>query len=202
MNYQHILKCKPKNSSFLKPSPFDRLRANGEINQRLPRYYRLNSFTNHFGLSPPLTVAILFRNCYNTLRVGAKIMRFLLALTIIPFVTIPSIVYSIIYFISALPISLIIRPFTGGIIGVNFRAAIISNSIAAKLTPIFLVIVLPIVFYLYAWKILALIFFTWTLLYFILRRFSGVSKWQARYGQSLKDLDRTARELKDKQRTR
>jgi hypothetical protein len=89
-------------------------------------------------------------------------------------------------------ISLPLRLFMSGM-----RAAILSDKICVKfLTPICLLVVLPVIFYLYVWAPLAWIFFGWMLLYFILRRVTGVSeehkkidKENEEYGEYLRKLE-------------
>lgn len=48
--------------------------------------------------------------------------------------------------------------------------------LALKLTPIFLIVILPIIFYFYVWEPLSWIFFAWMLIYFLSRLYTGVHK--------------------------
>jgi|GEM_PF-3908704 len=118
------------------------------------------------------------------------------AIILFPFITLPSLLYGIVHGILVFLVSLPIRPFTGG-----DRAAFLSDAICIKfLTPVSLLIVLPIVFYLYVWTPLAWVFFGWMLLYFVLRKYSGVSKQHAQIDQSFKEADKLISELKNKTR--
>lgn len=119
-------------------------------------------------------------------------MGYLCAILVFPFMTLPSLLYGILHFVLGFIIGLSLRPFTGG-----DRAAFLSDAICVKFfTPVSLLIVLPSIFYFYVCTTLAWIFFGWMLLYFILRRYSGVSKQHAQLDQSFKEADILMSEMK------
>ncbi len=92
-----------------------------------------------------------------------------IALLVIPFVTIPSIIYGLSAYI-LLPVSFLLLLFTG-------RPSRIQVFLfAVKLTPVFLIVALPIIFYFYVWESLGWIFFAWMLIYFLSRLYTGVHK--------------------------
>lgn len=93
----------------------------------------------------------------------------LVALLVFPFITVPSIIYGISGFV-LLPLGFFLILFTGRPSGIR------ASLIALKLTPIFLIIVVPIILYFYAWEPLNWIFFAWMLIYFLSRFYTGVHK--------------------------
>lgn len=93
------------------------------------------------------------------------------------FVTVPSIIYSIsiwIFTVLFFPLGLILQLIMGkgkwAPIGVEI-GAIISRIIS----PLFLIIVMPVIFYVAGWSLFGYVFGGWMVLYFIIQRWSGIS---------------------------
>lgn len=82
------------------------------------------------------------------------------------FITIPSIILNISHFV-LLPIGWFLSLFT------SKPSALRAHFITLKLSPIFLVLVVPAIFYFYVWVPLCWIFFTWMVIYYISRRWTG-----------------------------
>lgn len=109
-------------------------------------------------------------------------MGCIVALFAFPFVTIPSIIYGISAYI-LLPLSFLLLLFTGKPSGIQV------SLLSLKLTPIFLIVMLPILFYFYVWEPLAWIFFAWMLIYFLSRFYTGVHKKDLDMIEAWKELD-------------
>ena len=60
--------------------------------------------------------------------------------------------------------------------------------LALKLTPIFLIVALPVIFYFYVWELLGWIFFAWMLIYFLSRLYSGVHKKEKAMTEAWKEF--------------
>jgi amino acid transporter len=122
-------------------------------------------------------------------------MGFIIALFVVPFVTLPSIVYSISYFALGFLITYIVVLYNLAIgrrsTFLRLRCAIIGDRITSKVVPIFLIIVVPIILYFYTWKLAGWIFFAWMIIYFLSRRFSGVSRWHMQVIQQRKKAEKT-----------
>ena len=99
-------------------------------------------------------------------------MGFIVALFVFLFVTVPSIVFSISAWIF-LPIGLFLRLF-----GRSFFLRTFPSVFYNLILPIFLILGVPLILYFYVWEPLGWIFFAWMIIYFIMRRFSGVHEWQ------------------------
>lgn len=95
-------------------------------------------------------------------------MSYVVAILLFPLVTLPSIIYGVSSY-ALLPLGFVLSLFTGK--PSSFRA----STIAVKLTPIFLVVGVPLILYFYLSKLAGWIFFGWIVLYLIIRRFSGIS---------------------------
>ena len=86
------------------------------------------------------------------------------------------------------PVSFLLILFTG-------KPSVIEVSLlAVKLTPIFLIVVLPIIFYLYVWEPLSWIFFAWMLIYFLSRLYTGVHKQELATTKAWKELASLAKQ--------
>jgi len=96
-------------------------------------------------------------------------MGWLIALLVLLFTTIPSIVYGICAWIFV-PIGLFLRLF-----GRSFALRTYPWLLSKLILPIFLIIVVPSILYFYVWEPLCWIFFAWMIIYFIGRRWSGIS---------------------------
>ncbi len=121
----------------------------------------------------------------------------------IPFVTIPSIVYSIAYFILIIPlypIGFLFNIFMGK--PSHKRALRLADAISVKILPIVLIIVLPVIFYFYVWVPLAWIFFAWMIIYFITRKYSGVSEKHARLTETYKEWEELEDRMQRESRTK
>ncbi len=105
------------------------------------------------------------------------------------FITIPSIILSISHFV-LLPIGWFLSIFTGRPSGIR------ANLITLKLSPIFLILVIPAIFYFYVWAPLCWIFFAWMVIYYISRRWSGVSQQEKQMAGGWKQADAILREIK------
>ncbi len=93
----------------------------------------------------------------------------LLALFVLPLVTIPSIIYGITpYFL--FPVGFLLSLFT------KQPSTIKASIIAVKITPLFLLFIMPLVLYFFTCKPLGWIFFGWIALYLIIQIYSGASK--------------------------
>jgi len=93
----------------------------------------------------------------------------LVALVVFPFITVPSITYGISGYL-LLPVGFFLILFVGK------PSRIQDSLLALKLTPIFLIVLVPIVLYFYVWEPLSWIFFAWMLIYFLSRFYTGVHK--------------------------
>ncbi len=100
---------------------------------------------------------------------------------VIPFVTLPSIIYGICPYI-LLPVSFFLMLFKGKPSGIQV------SLLALKLTPIFLIVALPIIFYFYVGEPLGWIFFAWMLIYFLSRLYSGVHKKELAMTEAWKEF--------------
>ena len=123
-------------------------------------------------------------------------MGCLTALFVFPFVTIPSIIYGMSGYI-LLPIGFFLSIFTGKVSSI--RAAVIAD----KLSPVFLILGVPLILYFYAWEPLGWIFFAWMVIYFLSRIYTGVHKRDAKMHQGWREAETMMEELeKSKQEER
>lgn len=106
------------------------------------------------------------------------------------FVWIPSMILNISHFI-LLPIGWLLSVFTGRPSGLR------AHFITLKLSPIFLILVIPAIFYSYVWVPLAWIFFTWMVIYYISRRWTGAVQRDRQMEELLREMDATERRIKD-----
>lgn len=109
-------------------------------------------------------------------------MGCLIAIVAFPFVTIPSIIYGISAYI-LLPVGFLFSIFTGKVSGI--RAGVIAD----KLSPIFLILGVPLILYFYVWEPLGWIFFAWMVIYFLSRIYSGVHKRDARIHEGWREAE-------------
>ncbi len=120
-------------------------------------------------------------------------MGCLAVLFVFPFITLPSIIYSISHFALAFILTWMIVPFNLSIGKrspfLRERAAIQADRIAVKLVPIFLIIAVPIILYFYTWELAGWIFFGWMIVYFLSRRFSGASQTHTQITQQRKEAE-------------
>ena len=93
----------------------------------------------------------------------------LIALLVLLFTTIPSIVYGICAWIFV-PMGLCLRLF-----GRSFALRTYPWLLFKLILPIFLIVVVPSILCFYVWEPLCWIFFAWMIIYFIGRRWSGIS---------------------------
>ena len=108
-------------------------------------------------------------------------MKILTVVLVFVFVTIPSLIYSVtnwVFTVSLLPLFLIhqllmvkTRPFRG-----MAQRIAVSSVILQIVSPLFLIIVVPIILGVAGRFLIAWIFGAWMMLYFIIRRWSGVSQ--------------------------
>lgn len=111
-----------------------------------------------------------------------------MGIVILLFVTLPSIIYSITWGLLLFIANLL----------TIFKARTAAISITDKLNPLLLIAGLPIVFYVCVSHWLAIAFGGWMILYFILRRWSGVSKVNAMQSAAFKQMELLRRESKRK----
>ena len=107
------------------------------------------------------------------------------------FITIPSIIVNISHIV-LLPIGWFLSVFTGRPSGLR------AHFITLKLSPIFLVLVVPAIFYSYVWVPLCWIFFIWMVIYYISRRWTGAVQRDRQMEEVLKKIDATERRMKDR----
>ncbi|MBT9151534.1 MAG: hypothetical protein DDT40_01730 [candidate division WS2 bacterium] len=120
-------------------------------------------------------------------------MRWLVVLFVFLFITVPSIVFSVsawIWVILFLPIRLLT--------GKSFAIRTFTPVLYKLILPTTLIFGIPLILYFYVWEPLGWIFFAWMIIYFIIRRFSGVHEWETRYIQGLKGLDALEQKSKRK----
>ena len=116
-------------------------------------------------------------------------MTVVLKILMILFTTLPSIVYSVTYGILFFVSCLITL----------YKARNVAITIADKFNPVLLIVGLPIIFYVYVLHALAFAFSAWMILYFILRRWSGVSKLTEMQSEASKRLGILERQVKNKE---
>ncbi len=109
------------------------------------------------------------------------------------FITIPSNILNISHFV-LLPIGWLLSVFTGRPSGLR------AHFITLKLSPIFLVLVVPAIFYFYVWVPLCWTFFTWMVIYYISRRWTGAVQRDRLMEELLREMDATERRIKDFER--
>jgi hypothetical protein len=120
-------------------------------------------------------------------------MGCLTALFVFPFITVPSIVYSVsawIWVILFLPIRLVT--------GRSFAIRIFAPVLYRLILPTFLIVGVPLILYLYVWKPLGWIFFAWMIIYFISRRFTGVHEFETLSIKGWKEFDAFEQKMKEK----
>jgi len=128
-------------------------------------------------------------------------MGCLVALFTFPFITVPSIIYAITHaalFMVLLPIGYLQALLTGK--PDWLRHTYLADVIAVKLNPIFLIIGIPLILYSYVWELLAWIFFVWMIIYFILRRYSGVSQKHTQITQAHRRFENIVDRMQHKNR--
>ena len=113
----------------------------------------------------------------------------LVALFTFPFITVPSLIYVISGFI-LMPVGFILSIFTGKVSGV--RAWVIAD----KLSPIFLILGVPLIFYFYVWEPLGWAFFAWMILYFLSRIYTGVHKRDAKIHEGWREKEAIVEKFK------
>lgn len=113
-------------------------------------------------------------------------------LLIIIFITIPSIILSISHFV-LMPIGWFLSLFTGK------PSALRAHFITLKLSPIFLVLIVPAILYFYVWVPLCWIFFAWMVIYYVSRRWTGAVQRDREMEEVLKKIDTIERGMKDKE---
>lgn len=114
-------------------------------------------------------------------------MGCIILLLTIPFITIPSIIYGITpYFL--FPISLFLLLFIGK------PSSIRVSLLSLKLTPVVLIVVLPIIFYFYTWEIFGWIFFAWMLIYYLSRWYTGVHQKELNIIKAWREFDSFAKQ--------
>jgi len=106
------------------------------------------------------------------------------------FISIPSIILVISDFV-LYPIGWFLSVFTGK------PSALRAHFITVKLSAIFLVLVVPAIFYFYVWVPLCWIFFTWMVIYYISRRWTGAAQRDRQMEESLKKMDTAERRMRD-----
>lgn len=109
------------------------------------------------------------------------------------FITIPSIILTISHFV-LLPIGWFLSVFTGK------PSSLRAHFITLKLSPIFLILVIPAIFYFYIWVPLAWIFFTWMVIYYISRRWTGAVQRDRQMEEVLKRMDAHERKIKESEK--
>jgi len=118
------------------------------------------------------------------------LMGLKIALIVIPFVTIPSVIYGVSHFLLMgilLPVGFLLSFLKGRLL---YRKAILyADIIAVKLSPLFLILFIPIILYIYVWQIGGWIFFGWMIIYFISRKYSRVSIKHEQLTKTHKDFD-------------
>ena len=106
------------------------------------------------------------------------------------FVTIPSLIYSVtnwIFVILLMPFMTIQQLITGKKGSEDgFQRMAIGSIFLQIISPLFLILVVPFILYKAGWLIIALIFGVWMLIYFIVRRWSGVQKRDDSYFQAIR----------------
>ena len=107
------------------------------------------------------------------------------------FITIPSIILTISHFV-LLPIGLFLSVFSGRPSGLR------ANLIILKLSPIFLILVIPAIFYFYVWIPLCWIFLIWMVIYYTSRRWTGASQQEKQMAEGWKRGDAALRKLNDR----
>jgi len=120
-------------------------------------------------------------------------MKVLMVLSVFLFVTIPSIIYSVsnwAFTVVLFPLGLIHQLLMGKarqFRGMAQRIAI--TSVFFKIvSPLFLTIVVPIILYMAGWFPIAWIFGGWMIVYFVIRRWSGVSQTDPQGFKAYKSL--------------
>jgi hypothetical protein len=93
----------------------------------------------------------------------------IISLFLILLVTIPSILYGISDYV-LFPVGFLLSLFT------KQPSIIKSSIIATRITPFFLLFIVPFILYVFTWEPLGWIFFGWILLYLIISVYSGASK--------------------------
>ncbi len=106
------------------------------------------------------------------------------------FIWIPSNILNISHFV-LLPIGWFLSLFTGK------PSALRAHFITLKLSPIFLILIIPAIFYFYVWIPLCWIFFTWMVIYYISRRWTGAVQRDKLMEELLKKKDASERRIKD-----
>ena len=102
-------------------------------------------------------------------KVFASIIIIVYALGVFIFVTVPSVIYGLSAWV-LIPIGLLSRQFMVRPTRTKMGLVIL------KFPTVFLLIILPVILYLYVWEPLGWIFFGWMALYFLSRFYSGAHK--------------------------
>ena len=112
----------------------------------------------------------------------AVVIGTILIIPMLIFVSIPSIILNISHFV-LFPIGWFLSIFTGK------PTSLKAHFITLKLSPIFLILMIPAIFYFYVWVPLCWIFFSWMVIYYITRRWSGAVQRDRQMEEVLKKMD-------------
>ena len=106
----------------------------------------------------------------------------LLVIVSFPFITVPSIIYGFSCYILMLP-SFLLLLFKGKPSNIEV------SLLAIKLAPVFLIVVLPVIFYFYVWEPLSWIFSVWMIIYFLSRFYTGAHEKCNNITEAWKELE-------------
>lgn len=117
------------------------------------------------------------------------------------FITIPSLIYSVICWVFTVilaPLALIHQLLMGKerFLGGAAQRILIGSVVLKIVAPLFLIFVIPIIFFIAGWFLIACIFGGWMITYFIIRRYSGVSQAEPKILEAYKRLQELDEEVK------
>ena len=113
-------------------------------------------------------------------------MKFLTWLLVFPFVTLPSLIYSILTWL-LLPVGILFSLATGRYSG--YRAGLF----VWVLKPLLLIVGIPALLYFNDRTLVGLVFSIWMIIYFLSRRFSGTHQFEMQALKGLKTLEELKR---------